>query len=110
LKILNNASRWQKPLRGRVNTDMSKAQYTLLVGFIGFYALLFASLLVRACAGYFRRRLGAKKLEKVSDTLAMAHHGRAWTCAVWRGKLIQEVQRMEQVAQPPQSHPVKALY
>jgi hypothetical protein len=90
---------------------MSKAQYTLLVGFIGFYALLFASLLVRACAGYFRkRRLGAQKLAKVSDAFARAQPERAWTRSVWRGKLIQEVQRMEQAAQPPRAHTVKALY
>jgi hypothetical protein len=91
---------------------MSKAQYALLVGFVGFYALLFAFLLVRACAGCFRaKRPGLPKLEKVSKTLATAH-SRAWTRAVWRGKLaLKEAHRMEQaVAQVPRPHPLKVLY
>jgi hypothetical protein len=90
---------------------MSKAQYTLLIGFIAFYAVLFASLLVRACAGYFHaRRPAHPRLEKVSSTLAMARCRHAWTRAVWRGKLAQEVQMMEHVAAQPQPHPVRAIY
>jgi hypothetical protein len=90
---------------------MSKAQYALLVGFVGFYALIFALLLVRACAGCVRaRRPGLPKLEKVSKSLTIAHN-RAWTRAVWRGKLAQEAHRMEQaVARTPRTHPVKVLY
>jgi hypothetical protein len=91
---------------------MSKAQYALLVGFVGFYALIFALLLVRACAGFFRaKRTALPKLEKVSSTLATAHN-RAWTRAVWHGrKLAQDASRMEQaVATTPRPHPVKALY
>jgi hypothetical protein len=91
---------------------MSKAQYALLAGFVGFYALIFFFLLIRACAGWFRaRRPGLPKLEKVSSTLATAH-SRAWTRAVWHGKkLAQEAHRMEQaVARAPRPHPVKALY
>lgn len=93
---------------------MSKAQYALVVGFVGFYALLFAFLFVRACAGCFRakRRGLPGGFEKVSKTLATAHHGRAWTRAVWRGKLaLKEAQKMEQaVAQAPHPHPLKVLY
>jgi hypothetical protein len=86
LKTFTEASAKQKPLKGSVNTEMDKALYTLLISFIGFYALLFTSLLMRACAGYLRaRRPELPKLEKVSDTWAMAHPDRAWTSAVRRG-------------------------
>ncbi|MGB7924761.1 MAG: hypothetical protein WCF57_16080 [Pyrinomonadaceae bacterium] len=90
---------------------MSKAQYALLFGFVGFYALLFSLLLVRACVGCFRvKRSALPKLEKVSSTLAMAHN-RAWTRAVWRGKLaLKEAHRMERAVAPtPRPHPAKAL-
>lgn len=88
----------QKHWTDRVNTEMTKTLYTLLFSFIAFYALLFASLLLRACAGYVRaRRPELPKLQKVSSPLAMAHRSRAWTNAVWRGKLAQEMQMMEQV-------------
>ena len=67
--------------------DMDKTLYTLLIGFIGLYAVLFASLLLRACAGYVRaRRPELPKLDEVSSALAMTtHRNRAWTSAVWRG-------------------------
>jgi hypothetical protein len=85
---------------------MSKAQYVLLVGFVGFYVLLFASLLVRACAGCFRarRQPGLPKPEKVSNTLAMTS-SRSWTRAVWRGKPATETERMEHAAVPLDAHP-----
>jgi hypothetical protein len=74
---------------------MSKIQYALLVAFISFYALLFISLLVRACAGCFRARRGVTpKIEKVSEKIALARR-RAWTRAISRGKLIHEMQRIE---------------
>jgi hypothetical protein len=40
LKTFTAAS--AKLLKGCVNTDMNKTLYTLLIGLIGFYALLFA--------------------------------------------------------------------
>jgi hypothetical protein len=101
----------QKPAVVSVNTDMSKAQYALVVGFVGFYALLFAFLLLRACIGCFRaRRPKLPRLEKVSSTLARAHN-RAWTRAVGRGKIaLKEAHRMEQaVAGAPRPHPLKVL-
>jgi hypothetical protein len=77
---------------------MSKTQYALLVTFIGFYALLFLSLLVRACAGCFRaRRTAAPKIEKVSGRVAGAKR-RAWTDAVWRGNLMHEMREMKRAA------------
>ena len=67
--------------------DMDKTLYTLLIGFIALYALLFASLLLRACAGYVRaRRPELPKLDEVSSVLVLTtHRNRAWTNAVWRG-------------------------
>ena len=91
---------------------MNKTLYTLLIGLIGFYALLFASLLLRACAGYLQaRRPEPTKPEKVSEIAATRtyNNSRAWTSAVWRGKLAQEVQRIEQVTAAPQPHTAKAL-
>jgi hypothetical protein len=80
---------------------MSKTQYTLLAAFVAFYAVLLVSLLVRACAGYLRaRRPALPKVENISKTFAMAR-SRAWTRAVWRGNLIEEMRRIEQTATAP---------
>ncbi|HEX8748655.1 MAG TPA: hypothetical protein VF717_15895 [Pyrinomonadaceae bacterium] len=64
---------------------MSKAQYLLLAGFIGFYGLLFTYLLVRALAGIIHARF-----ERVRPAAEIKRPGlspgarRAWTAALWR--------------------------
>lgn len=70
---------------------MSKAEYTLLAAVIGFYALLFAYLLMRACVAIVRACWPpAVKVQKVTERVA---RNRAWTRAVWRGTLTPEIKR-----------------
>jgi hypothetical protein len=77
---------------------MSKAEYTLLAVVIGFYALLFAYLLTRACAATVRALWpAAKKVEKVSPTLR-ARSSKAWTRAVWRGALTTDTKQGKRAA------------
>jgi hypothetical protein len=65
---------------------MSKAQYILLMAVVGFYVLLTATLLLRACAQYFQtksRRAAVARSARVSK--GVEHKGgREWTRAVWR--------------------------
>ena len=75
---------------------MSKAEYTLLAAVIGFYALLFAYLLMRACASIVRACWPASvKVQKVSERVA---RNKAWTRAVWRGTLTPEIKRSKPAA------------
>ena len=77
-----------KPSERSVQSDMSKVQYIIIVAFVGFYAMLFVSLLVRACAGFIRpRHAGAPQIEKVTKKVLRARK-LAWTRAVWREKLM----------------------
>ena len=70
---------------------MSKAEYTLLAAVIGFYALLFVYLFMRACVAFVRACWPAStKIKK--DALRVARH-RAWTHAVWRAPLTPDVKR-----------------
>jgi hypothetical protein len=71
---------------------MSKAQYILLVGIIGFYGALFVTLIVRSFISLWqapRREVAQPKLEKISRVVRQAR-SRAWTRAVWRGTLAHE--------------------
>lgn len=71
---------------------MSKAQYILLVGIIGFYAALFVTLIVRSFISLWsspRREVAKPQLEKLSRVVRQAR-SRAWTRAVWRGTLAHE--------------------
>lgn len=79
---------------------MSKAEYTLLAVVIGFYALLFAYLLTRACAASLRALWpAAAKVKKVSTTLrARSSSSNAWTRAVWRGSLAPEAKQRKRAA------------
>ena len=80
---------------------MSKAEYTLLAIVIGFYALLFAYLLMRACAENLRALWpAAKRVEKVSQTVRArnSRSNKAWTRAVWRGALTTETQQGKRAA------------
>ncbi len=75
---------------------MSKAEYTLLAAVIGFYALLFAYLFMRACMAFVRACWPAStKIKK--DTLHVARN-RAWTHAVWRAPLTPELKRSKTAA------------
>jgi hypothetical protein len=72
---------------------MSKAQYILLVGIIGFYGLLFVTLVLRALSDIWRSHqpeVVNPPLEKISRVVAKARQSRAWTRAVWRGTLVPE--------------------
>lgn len=80
---------------------MSKAEYTLLAVVIGFYALLFAYLLTRACAETLKALWpAAKRVEKVSQTLRARNNrsSKAWTRAVWRGALTPEPEQGKRAA------------
>lgn len=80
---------------------MNKAEYTLLAVVIGFYALLFAYLLTRACAASLQALWpAASKVKKVSQTLATrnSRRSRAWTRAVWRGALTTETKQDKRAA------------
>jgi hypothetical protein len=75
---------------------MNKALYTLLAAVIGFYLLLFAYLLMRACVGTIRAWWPAQpRAGKISRT-ATAARNLAWTRAVWRAPLAPEIKRSEQ--------------
>ena len=76
---------------------MSKAEYTLLATVIGFYALLFVYLLMRACMAFVRAcRPASTKIRK--DALRVARN-RAWTHAVWRAApLTPDVKRSKAAA------------
>jgi hypothetical protein len=76
---------------------MSKAEYTLLAVVIGFYALLFAYLLTRACAATLRAVWPAK-VKTVSTTLRARNSNKAWTRAVWRGALAPETKSGKRAA------------
>lgn len=60
---------------------MTKAQYLLLAGFIGFYGLLFTFLLVRAFAGFVRARMSDVRVPGLKKS---ARPRRSWANAVWR--------------------------
>ena len=78
---------------------MSKAEYTLLAVVIGFYALLFVYLWVRACAATLRALWPvAPKVTKVSLTLRARNSSKAWTRAVWRGELSPETKQGKRAA------------
>jgi hypothetical protein len=80
---------------------MSKAEYTLLAVVIGFYALLFAYLLTRACAATLRALWpAARKVATVSPTLRERNSrtSKAWTRAVWRGALATETEQGKRAA------------
>ena len=78
---------------------MSKAEYTLLAVVIGFYALLFAYLLMRACAATLRALWPTSpKVKKVSPALRARDSSKAWTRAVWRGRLAAETKSGERAA------------
>ncbi len=73
---------------------MSKVQYIILFAIIGFYALLFVTLVVKAVTGTWQARRHEVKpqMEKISRAVAHAR-SRAWTRAVWRGTLAHEAQQ-----------------
>ena len=75
---------------------MSKAEYTLLAAVIGFYALLFAYLLMRACASIVRARWPAST--KIKKDTPRVPRNRAWTHAVWRAPLTHDVKRSKPAA------------
>jgi|GEM_PF-2689438 len=80
---------------------MSKAEYTLLAVVIGFYALLFAYLLTRACAATVQALWpAAKKVTQVSPTLRArnSRSNKAWTRAVWRGALTPDTKQSKRAA------------
>ncbi|HEY0547777.1 MAG TPA: hypothetical protein VGC91_20525 [Pyrinomonadaceae bacterium] len=68
---------------------MSKAQYILLVGIIGFYGALFVTLILRSFISLWqsqRREAPKPQLEKISRVVRQTR-SRAWTRAVWRGTM-----------------------
>jgi hypothetical protein len=70
---------------------MTKAEYTLLATVIGFYALLFVYLFMRACMAIVRACWPAStRIRK--ETLRVARR-RAWTHAVWREPFTPEIKR-----------------
>jgi hypothetical protein len=78
---------------------MSKAEYTLLAVVIGFYALLFAYLLTRACVESLRALWpAAAKVKTVSTTSRARNSSKAWTRAVWRGALAPETKSGKRAA------------
>lgn len=72
---------------------MSKVQYILLAAIIGFYGLLFITLLLRAVTGMWQatQPAVAPKIEKLSRAVIEAR-SRAWTRQVWRGTLAHGAQ------------------
>lgn len=68
---------------------MSKTEYTLLAAVIGFYALLFAYLLMRACASIIRARWPTST--KIKKGTLRVSRNRGWTRAVWRAPLTPDV-------------------
>jgi hypothetical protein len=66
---------------------MSKAQYILLFAIVGYYALLFVSLIIRACAAFWQAgRTRTPKPRKTSGILTR-NDCRSWTRAVRHEKL-----------------------
>ncbi|HKS26771.1 MAG TPA: hypothetical protein VJS44_03080 [Pyrinomonadaceae bacterium] len=63
---------------------MSKAQYLLIAGFIGFYGLLFTYLVVRALAGNIHARFARVRPAAVVKRPSAGSARRAWTAALWR--------------------------
>jgi F0F1-type ATP synthase membrane subunit b/b' len=64
---------------------MSKVQYLLLAAFVGFYALLFTMLIVRAFMEVIRARMKSIRPGVVSASRSVKMKaGRPWTAAVWR--------------------------
>jgi hypothetical protein len=64
---------------------MSKAQYLLIAGFIGFYGLLFTYLLLRALVAVIHARFErARPVAEIKRPYTGARAGRAWTAALWR--------------------------
>jgi hypothetical protein len=82
------ARRLAKATKGaRPRSDMSKAQYILLLGIIGFYALLFVSLFIRACIGYWQARWTIAAKMKSAPRAVARRRSKAWTHAVRHQKL-----------------------
>jgi hypothetical protein len=64
---------------------MSKVQYLFLVSFVGFYALLFTMLIVRAFMEVIRARMKSLRPAVTSASRRVKMKGRRpWTAAVWR--------------------------
>lgn len=62
---------------------MDKAKYILLLLFIGFNALVGASLLVKALAGYCRQLWPTQKAARAARVSAQARN-RGWSNTAWR--------------------------
>ena len=75
---------------------MSKAEYTLLAAVIGFYALLFVYLFMRACTA-FVRACWPPSVKIKKETRSAARY-RAWTHAVCRAPLAPDVKPSKQAA------------
>jgi hypothetical protein len=64
---------------------MSKAQYLLLAGFIGFYGLLFTYLLLRALVEIIHARFErVRPAAEIKRRSTSRDPRRAWTAALWR--------------------------
>ena len=73
---------------------MSKAQFIILAGFIGFNAFMAIGLFLRACAGLFHLSEAPalpkmKELQRAAGILAQ--NRLAWTRAIWREQIAEPV-------------------
>jgi hypothetical protein len=89
---------------------MSKVQFILLAAFLGFYTVLFMTLIMRSLIEGVRARWSKAipRIEKVSEKISAAR-SRAWTRAVWREKLAQGIERRETTATAAASPRSQAL-
>jgi hypothetical protein len=89
---------------------MSKAQGILLTGIVGFYVLLLACLLLRACAMYYRslRPHVAHGMEKIFNAVARMRLRHARTRQVWHAQVVLDLTRVARHSAVASRHP-KAL-
>jgi hypothetical protein len=91
---------------------MSQAQFILLTGIVGFYVLLLAYLLLRACAGYYRsvRPYAAHRMEKIFDAVARMRLRRARSRQqVWHAQVVLDLTRVARSHSVAASRHHKAL-
>lgn len=89
--ILSNENAKRK--RTGRQSSMTKMQYILLTAIIGFYGVLFVSLLCRAFFALWRahRMVLVPGVERISlSRVTLKARNRAWTRAVWRGSLAHD--------------------
>ena len=112
-RLLDKNSRRGKSKRGETHRleHMSKAQAILLTGILGFYVLLLAYLLLRACAMFYRSLSThiTRGTEKVFDVVARMRLRDRRARTVWHEQVSLDLTRVARQSAAVASRHPKAL-